>query len=73
MEEARQVLTRLERIERLRDGGSRLALLAEVKGLLEDGERWIAAEPAGTERARALLDESRRRLEPGEEAEPAAA
>jgi hypothetical protein len=74
MDEARQVLTRLERIERLRDGGgSRLALLAEVRGLLADGERWLAAEPEGTERARALLEESRRRLEPGEEARASAA
>jgi hypothetical protein len=68
MDEARRVLERLERIDRLREGGSsRPVLLAEVRGLLSDGERWLAAEPAGTERARALLDESRRRLEGGEE------
>jgi len=63
MEEARRIIDRLERIERLREGGgSRLVLLGEVRQLLAEGERWIATEPAGTERASALLDECRARL-----------
>ena len=58
------MLERLERIERLREAGAaRPRLLEEVRGLLTDGTRWLSAEPVGTERARVLLDESRRRLE----------
>ncbi len=65
MDEARRVLERIERIERLRSSGAgRPALLAEVRGLLEDAERWLAAEPAPGERARDALDACRRRLEP---------
>lgn len=63
MDEARRVLATLERIERLRaGGGSRVALLAEVRRLLEEGEAWLAAEPEGTERAREALDRARDRL-----------
>jgi hypothetical protein len=63
MDEARRVLARLERIDRLREGGgSRLAVLAELRRLLEEGEAWLAAEPAGTERAREALDRARDRL-----------
>lgn len=63
-------MDRLERIERLRTGGgSRLVLLGEVRQLLAEGERWVAAEPVGTDRAADLLDECRRRVDPsGEEA-----
>ncbi len=56
------MIERIERIERLRDGGSRRALLAELRKLLEEGEAWLAVEPDGTERARAALDRCRRRL-----------
>lgn len=71
MDEARQVLERLERIDRLRAGGGhRGALLAEVRKLLEEGEAWLAAEPEGTAAARAALDACRLRLVAGE---PAAA
>ncbi len=71
MDEARRVIERLERIERLRaGGGSRLVLLSEVRHLLAEGERWLEAEPSGTERARALVDETRRRLGPTEEVVP---
>ena len=57
MDEARQVIQRLERIDVLRREGAPAAdLLAEVRGLLAEGERWLAAEkPDGTERARAAL------------------
>lgn len=61
MDEARQVLERLERIDALRrEGAPAATLLAEVRGLLLEGERWLAAEqPEGVERARTALDECR--------------
>jgi hypothetical protein len=64
MDEARQVLERLERIEALRnDGASAAALLVEVRGLLNEGERWLAAERSeGTDRARSALAECRESL-----------
>jgi hypothetical protein len=63
MEEARRVIERLERIDRLRaGGGSRALLLIEVRRLLEEGEAWLAAETGQTDDARAALDECRRRL-----------
>jgi hypothetical protein len=67
VDEARRVLERLERIDRLRSaGGSRTVLLAEVRKLLQEGEAWLAAEPNETERARHALESCRRRLdEPG--------
>ena len=57
MDEARQVLERLERIDALRREGAPAAdLLAEVRSLLAEGERWLAAEtPEGIDRARAAL------------------
>ena len=57
MDEARQVLERLERIDTLRREGAPAAhLLAEVRSLLAEGERWLAAEtPEGIDRARAAL------------------
>jgi hypothetical protein len=61
MDEARRVLERLERIERLRGAGAPAAvLLGEVRALLSDGERWIASErPEGVDEARAALDRCR--------------
>ncbi len=74
MDEARQVLERLERIDRLRDGGSRVVVLAEVRKLLEEGEAWLAAEGPGTGRAREALDACRERVaDPGGDAAPHAA
>jgi hypothetical protein len=69
MEEARQVLERLARIDTLRkEGAPAHALLAEVRGLLLEGERWLATErPDGVERARAALDECRASLAAREE------
>lgn len=57
MDEARLVLERLERIERLRDDGAPAAvLLGEVRALLSEGERWLATErPEGLDAARAAL------------------
>jgi hypothetical protein len=38
-------------------------LLGEVRGLLADGERWLATEkPEGLDEARAALDRCRREL-----------
>jgi hypothetical protein len=61
MEEARQVIERLERIDALREAGaSPDQLLDEVRGLLTQGERWLAAEKGeGTERARAAVRDVR--------------
>jgi hypothetical protein len=61
MDEARQVLERLERIDALRREGAPPAdLLAEMRSLLAEGERWIAAErPDGVERARTALADCR--------------
>jgi hypothetical protein len=75
MDEARRVLERLERIDRLRErGGARPVMLGEVRKLLEEGEAWIAAEPGGTERARRALDACRTSVaEAGGEPRPHAA
>jgi hypothetical protein len=63
MDEARDVLERLARIDRLRrGGGSRVVVLAEVRKLLEEGEAWVAAEGSGTERASDALEACRGRL-----------
>jgi hypothetical protein len=68
MDEARQVIERLQRIDALRrEGAPASDLLAEVRGLLIEGERWLATEkPDGTERARAALGDCRTSLRPGE-------
>jgi hypothetical protein len=65
MDEARHVIERLERIKRLREGGAPApVVLAEVRALLADGERWLAAEqPEGLDEARAALDRCRNGLE----------
>jgi hypothetical protein len=69
VDEARRVLTRLERIEELRRADAPAAiLLAQVKRLLAEGERWLAAERLeGSERARHALDRCRTRLGAGGE------
>ncbi|HYY34307.1 MAG TPA: hypothetical protein VE693_12130 [Gaiellaceae bacterium] len=68
MDEARRVIERLEQIEQLRRSGAAAdALLAEVRGLLEDGERWLSAEGAeGLDDAQAALERCRAGLEDGE-------
>jgi hypothetical protein len=45
MDEERRVIERLARIEKLRaQGGSRRAVLGEVRCLLAEGEAWLATE-----------------------------
>jgi hypothetical protein len=72
MDEARRVIERLEQIERLRVSGAAAdALLAEVRGLLADGERWLAAErPEGLDDAQAALDRCRTGLDVGNGSRP---
>jgi hypothetical protein len=64
MDEARRVIDRLERIDRLRgDGAPAEVLLSEVRALLADGEKWLASERAqGLNEARAALDRCRQSL-----------
>jgi hypothetical protein len=65
VDEARRVLERLERIEELRRAEAPAAiLLAQVRRLLAEGERWLAVEREhGTEHARASFDCLRARLD----------
>ena len=55
------MLERLERIDALRREGAPVAdVLAEVRSLLAEGERWISAErPGSVERARTALADCR--------------
>jgi hypothetical protein len=64
MDEARCVIERLSRIERLRDGGAPAGvLLEEIRALLAEGERWLATErPEGLDEAKAALEGCRKRL-----------
>jgi hypothetical protein len=56
MDEARQVLERLERIESLdRSPDTRPTLLAELKALVRDSEAWVRAEAALPERTLAAV------------------
>ncbi len=58
MSEVTRVLERLERIDELRrSGAGSQEILAELRGLMGDGEAWAAAEGVGVERARAALVE----------------
>jgi hypothetical protein len=61
MDEAREVRERLERIDTLRAaGGPRAVLLAEVRALLADGERCLAAQSQDAEPAPSGLEASPR-------------
>jgi hypothetical protein len=73
VDEARRVIERLDRIDRLRDDGATpRVLLEEVRWLLSEGEEWLAAEraqrgaggarDAELDRARVALDRSRASL-----------
>jgi hypothetical protein len=67
MEEARQVLDRLRRIERLEhERAAAPAILAEVRELLVEAEAWVRSEARGDARAEAAvagLDEALDRAE----------
>jgi hypothetical protein len=67
MDEARAVLARLERIDRLEHAGAPAHdLLEEVRSLLREAEAWVRAEPGGTERAEVVLAASHEALLEGE-------
>jgi hypothetical protein len=55
VDEARQVIARLERIDALER-----QLLDEVRQLVAEGERWVCVEGEGAEAAAAALDRCRR-------------
>jgi hypothetical protein len=56
VDEARQVLERLDRIEALKAAhASPGELLAELRALVREGEAWVAAEREGTEPASRTL------------------
>jgi hypothetical protein len=63
MEEARRVLARLERIERLdRDATPAHVLLAELRALVREAEAWARVERADTSAAERALDAARTAL-----------
>jgi hypothetical protein len=63
MDEARAVLARLERIDRLDRAVAPPGLvLGEVRALLVEAEAWVRAEPSGTAAAELALDRCRRAL-----------
>ena len=63
MDEALRVLERLDRIEALdRVDGPPGALLAELRGLLREGEEWLRAEHEQGGDAAAALDRCRAAL-----------
>jgi hypothetical protein len=67
VDEARVVLSRLERIERLdREGAPPRALLDEVRSLLLEAEAWLAVEPGCPSRAAAAVEGCRSALERAE-------
>jgi hypothetical protein len=71
MDEARRVIERLERIDRLRSGAADpAALLDELRGLLRDGEAWAVAEGVENGRTRRALSELDAALAGGEPASP---
>jgi hypothetical protein len=67
MDEARAVISRLERIEELEQRGAPPAeLLEEVRGLLSDAEAWVRTEAAGTDIAETALERCREALHEAE-------
>ena len=69
MEEARRVLERLERIERLDHGGAPSdQLLGELRELVHEAEAWVRAEPA-TERVAGTVERCRTALATDDAAE----
>jgi hypothetical protein len=63
MDEARDVLSRLDRIERLeRESAPADALLAQVRLLVAEAERWLRAEPAAPAAAAAAVEAAARVL-----------
>jgi hypothetical protein len=70
MEEGRKVSARLERIEALQYVAAPTGvLLAELRGLLQDGEAWLAA-GVGESTARSAAGEKCREREEAKEVTP---
>jgi hypothetical protein len=64
MEEARRVLARLRSIESLdRHGAAVPVIVAELRELALELERWLAVEPAARESVVPALDRCRRALD----------
>jgi hypothetical protein len=71
MDEARQVLRRLDRIEQLdREGRPAPVLLAEVRALLAEAEAWVRAAARGEPRAEAAVNALEEAVEHAVEAAP---
>jgi hypothetical protein len=63
VEEARRVLERLDRVEELHLRGAPAAvLLDELRMLVAEAERWLAAEPVGAEGAAPSVERCREAL-----------
>jgi hypothetical protein len=64
MDEARAVLTRLQRIDALeRERARPEQLLAELRELVREAEAWVRTEPGATGPAEAALDRCREALD----------
>jgi hypothetical protein len=63
VDEARQIIFRLDRVEGLeREGAVADVLLAEVRRLVADAERWLEAEPSAPVAASAAVAAARAAL-----------
>ena len=67
MDEARAVLSRLDRIERLeRAGAPASTLVFELRSLVSEAEAWVRVEPISTGRAESAIDRLREAVEGAE-------
>jgi hypothetical protein len=74
MDEARSVLNRLDRIERLeQQGASAAALVAELRSLVSEAEAWVRIERAPTRRAEGAIERLREALDETLDGAPEAA
>ncbi len=69
MDEARAVLTRLDRIERLdRAGAPASTIVAELRSLVSEAEAWVRVEPSSTDLAESAIDRLREAVDGAESA-----
>lgn len=67
MDEARAVLSRLDRIERLeRHGAPASTLVPELRSLVSEAEAWVRVEPASTGRAESAIERLREAVDGAE-------